>query len=29
MVATVDELAAAGLVERRPDPADRAVRLVP
>ena len=28
MVATVDELAAAGLVERLPDPADRRVRLV-
>jgi DNA-binding MarR family transcriptional regulator len=28
MVVTVDELAAAGLVERRPDPADRRVRLV-
>lgn len=28
MVATVDELAAAGLVERRPDEADRRVRLV-
>jgi DNA-binding MarR family transcriptional regulator len=28
MVATVDELEAAGLVERRPDPADRRVRLV-
>ena len=28
MVATVDELAAAGHVERRPDPADRRVRLV-
>ena len=28
MVATVDELEAAGLVERRPEPADRRVRLV-
>ena len=28
MVVTVDELTAAGLVERRPDPADRRVRLV-
>ena len=28
MVATVDELETAGLVERRPDPADRRVRLV-
>lgn len=28
MVATVDELEAAGLVERRPDPGDRRVRLV-
>lgn len=28
MVATVDELEGSGLVERRPDPADRRVRLV-
>ena len=28
MVATVDELERSGLVERRPDPADRRVRLV-
>ena len=28
MVATVDELEGAGLVERQPDPADRRVRLV-
>jgi DNA-binding MarR family transcriptional regulator len=28
MVAAVDELEDAGLVERRPDPADRRVRLV-
>lgn len=28
MVATVDELEGAGLVERRPDPGDRRVRLV-
>ena len=28
MVATVDELEVTGLVERRPDPADRRVRLV-
>lgn len=28
MVAAVDELVAAGLVERRPDPLDRRVRLV-